>query len=73
MNVIDLFSGSGGLSYGFECAGYNVLSGIDNDAKVFETFELNHMDAKTICGDIADITFNPEKVGKFEELLTWKN
>jgi DNA (cytosine-5)-methyltransferase 1 len=32
MNVIDLFCGSGGLSYGFEQAGYNVLLGVDNDA-----------------------------------------
>ena len=39
-NVIDLFCGCGGLSYGFEQAGFNVLLGIDNDAKALETFEL---------------------------------
>ena len=26
-----------------------------------------------IPGNGADITFDPKKVGKFEELLTWKN
>ena len=28
-NVLDLFCGCGGLSLGFEEAGYNVLCGID--------------------------------------------
>lgn len=57
MNVIDLFCGCGGLSYGFEKAGYNILLGIDNDSKALETFELNHKDAKSICGDITTITY----------------
>lgn len=57
-NVIDLFSGAGGLSYGFECAGFNILLGIDNDQKALETFENNHKGAKSICGDITEITFN---------------
>ena len=56
-NVIDLFCGAGGLSYGFEKAGFNVLLGIDNDAKALETFELNHNGAKSICGDITEITY----------------
>lgn len=57
MNVIDLFSGAGGLSYGFEMAGYNILLGIDNDAKALETFEMNHKGSKSICGDITQITY----------------
>lgn len=57
LNVLDLFCGAGGLSYGFECAGFNVLMGIDNDAKALETFELNHKDSKSICGDITQITY----------------
>lgn len=54
-NVLDLFCGCGGLSYGFESAGYTVLLGIDNDKKALETFELNHKGAKSICGDITAI------------------
>lgn len=57
LNVIDLFCGCGGLSYGFEKAGYHVLLGIDNDEKALETFELNHKDSRSICGDITQITY----------------
>lgn len=57
LNAIDLFCGCGGLSYGFEEAGYNILLGIDNDAKALETFKLNHVGAKAICGDITEVTY----------------
>lgn len=60
LNVIDLFCGCGGLSYGFEKAGYNVLLGIDNDSKALETFELNHYGAKSICGDITKVTYEKD-------------
>lgn len=60
-NVIDLFCGAGGLSYGFECAGFNILLGIDNDAKALETFQNNHANSKTICGDITEITYEDIK------------
>ncbi len=56
-NVLDLFCGAGGLSCGFERAGFDVLLGIDNDAKALETFERNHNGAKSMCGDITEITY----------------
>lgn len=59
-NVLDLFCGAGGLSYGFECAGYDILLGIDNDAMALKTFELNHHGARTICGDITEINYEED-------------
>ena len=56
-NAIDLFCGAGGLSYGFESAGFNILLGIDSDQKALEVFEKNHKGSKSICGDITQITY----------------
>jgi DNA (cytosine-5)-methyltransferase 1 len=57
MNVIDLFCGCGGLSFGFEQAGFDILLGIDNDSIALKTFELNHSGAIGLCGDITQITY----------------
>ena len=59
-NVIDLFCGAGGLSYGFEKAGFNILLGVDNDAMALKTFEQNHNGSKSICGDITSITYKDD-------------
>ena len=59
-NIIDLFSGAGGLSYGFEAAGFNVLLGIDNDEKALETFRKNHKNSKVLCGDITNISYEED-------------
>lgn len=59
-NVIDLFSGAGGLSYGFEMAGFKVLLGIDNDRKALDTFKLNHKGSQTLCGDITTISYETD-------------
>src|SRR5699024_2493068 len=55
-NVIDLFSGCGGFSKGFEQAGYNILIGIDNWKDAITTYKNNHETAKTINDDITGIT-----------------
>ena len=59
-NVIDLFCGAGGLSCGFQHAGYNILLGVDNDRKALDTFEFNHKGAKAICGDITQISYEKD-------------
>jgi DNA (cytosine-5)-methyltransferase 1 len=55
-NIIDLFCGCGGLSLGFELAGYRTLLGIDNDKAAIETFEKNHKGSIGLCKDITEIT-----------------
>ena len=45
-NVIDLFSGAGGLSQGFVQSGYNVLAGIDFDDAALKTYAHNIKGAK---------------------------
>lgn len=54
--VVDLFCGSGGLSYGFQQAGFDVRVGVDLDAAACETFKANHKGAEAIVSDIRKVT-----------------
>ena len=52
MNVIDLFCGCGGLSYGYQEAGCNIILGIDNNETALKTFERNHLGSKGLNIDL---------------------
>lgn len=52
-NIIDLFCGCGGLSKGFEEAGYKVLVGVDVEQSALNTFEKNHDGAIGINLDLS--------------------
>ena len=51
-NCIDLFCGCGGLSEGFKLAGFNIVGGIDFNAKAIDTYNHNFKEAKGICCDL---------------------
>lgn len=53
--VIDLFAGVGGLSLGFEQAGFNVVLANEYDAEIAAAYEKNHPNAKMIVGDITSL------------------
>lgn len=53
--IIDLFSGAGGISVGFEMAGFNSLLGIDIHGPSIESFRRNHSHAGAILGDISKV------------------
>lgn len=52
-NVLDLFCGCGGLSKGFEMAGYNILLGVDNNEPALKTYAYNHKNSEVFCGDLS--------------------
>lgn len=54
--IIDLFAGCGGLSTGFEMAGFNIPLAIEKDEWASETYKFNHPNTKVITGDITQIT-----------------
>ena len=55
-NVLDLFCGCGGLSKGFEMAGYNILLGVDFNEPALKTYAHNHKGSKTLCADLSQPT-----------------
>lgn len=55
-NVVDLFSGVGGLSLGFIESGFNLVLANDNDPEIAETFIANHPETKFILDDIHNIS-----------------
>jgi DNA-cytosine methyltransferase len=66
-NVLDLFCGAGGLSKGFEWAGYNIISANDNSSAACLTYRKNHPKTKLVEGDIT------QKNTKNELFKTIKN
>ncbi len=65
MNVIDLFSGCGGLSKGFQDAGCDVLLGVDVDSAALATFAQNHPGAVALNGSLAEAS----TFGKMKETV----
>lgn len=57
---IDLFAGCGGLSLGFEMAGFTSVLAIDNWKDALTTYAYNRKGARTLCADLA--TLDPFKI-----------
>lgn len=55
MNVIDLFSGCGGLSLGFIKDGYTVKKAVEFDKNIAKTYKMNHPEVELIVDDIGNI------------------
>ena len=53
-NVLDLFCGCGGMSWGLAKKGFNIVAGIDNWDIALETYQHNHTNAKAIKLDMTD-------------------
>jgi DNA (cytosine-5)-methyltransferase 1 len=55
MEVIDLFCGIGGLSYGMKCQGFHIMGGFDIDNTCRFAYEINN-EAKFFFKDIRQVT-----------------
>jgi len=60
--VVELFSGCGGTSLGFEMAGYEIAVGCDIHIPSIKTFQKSHPNSATILGDLKII--QPEEIKK---------
>lgn len=54
--AVDLFCGAGGMSLGFEQAGFDVVLGVDTDGHHIAAHHRNFPKSKTICGSVSDLT-----------------
>lgn len=58
--IIDLFAGCGGMSLGFELAGFKTLLAIEKDDWASETYKFNHNEVNLLTIDITKIE-NPKE------------
>ena len=59
---IDLFAGAGGMSLGFEQAGFDVAATVDVDPIHCAVHEYNFPRTVTICADVAELEANDIEV-----------
>lgn len=53
--IIDLFAGCGGMSLGFEMAGFTPVLAVEKDEWAAETYQFNRHNANIFVGDITEI------------------
>ena len=60
MKILDLFCGCGGISEGFQLAGFDVAGGIDFNPESIETYRKNFPKAQAIVADLS--LFNEQRI-----------
>lgn len=55
IKVIDLFAGCGGFSTGFQKNGFNIVSAVEFDEQIGESYKKNHPNTKLYIDDIKNV------------------
>ena len=56
IKTIDLFAGCGGLSCGFEKAGFYITDAVECDKDIAKSYEFNHKQTRVIADDIRNVS-----------------
>jgi len=70
-NVIDLFSGAGGMALGFKEAGFNIIAANDVFKEAAQTYRYNHPETTFVEGSITDRKIKDKiiSIGKKVDLI----
>ncbi len=68
LTFLDLFSGCGGLSLGFELSGFKSVLAIDNWRDALETYKYNRKDVRVLCADLSNIS--PDNIKNDQKIDT---
>ena len=71
LRVLDLFCGCGGLSLGFQRAGYEIIAGVDFEQAALATFEKNFGPNKALHLDVSNSYWSErlKKLGQIDVIL----
>ncbi|MBP7845989.1 MAG: DNA cytosine methyltransferase [Candidatus Pacebacteria bacterium] len=71
LKVLDLFSGVGGMSYGFQMSGFEISGAIEHDREIAESMKKNHTGTKVFIGDIEKISpkIIYDNIGKIDVII----
>ena len=67
--VLALFSGCGGMSLGFEQAGFEINLGIDNWDVALSTFKKNHKNSKILNADLSTLPPSAIKLTSIDVII----
>ena len=55
LRLLDLFAGVGGMSHGFEEAGFDIAGAVEHDKKIGNSLQKNHKNTKVFIADIKNL------------------
>ena len=72
LKTIDLFSGVGGMSYGFEMAGFKSLLAVEKEPNIAKTYQINFPHSKVLNEDVTNLKIHEvfeDMVGKVDVIF----
>lgn len=71
LKVLDLFAGVGGMSYGFEQAGLNIVGAVEFDESIAQSMKKNHKNTEVFIEDIKSLKTKDvkEKIGEIDIIV----